>query len=224
MKTLSNHLCYKKNSKKLILLAVTFFSYLFLSTFNNASAGCKTTQPLKEIWTIGSIAAGQSFMPACSGTLTSILVHPDSTVASTLKIYRGESDAPGDLLHTQIANLTANQNNTIVLSAPIALTSHQQYTFIFSGTRLMYNGWNPYADGNLYDLVGGGNSAARSDARADGDGGMGFHEGADLFFTADISSGASSVPTLSEWGVIVFLLLISITAIWKILREQDLEI
>ena len=188
---------------KTILLA----AFLLLLNTADCFAACVVTHNVTTNF-IGSIPAiGQSFIATCGGRLASVTVTTGTpgTPAGphTLKIYQGESATPADLLYTQ-ANVNlgtvGNTINTVSLAQPVPVINGNQYTFIFEHatggiTILQADATNSYAGGKLYLNAG-------------------FVAGIDLPFQVNITD--LPIPTLSEWGIIVFLLLLAAIALRSI--------
>lgn len=158
-------------------------------------ASC-TTSFTTENNTTAPVSVGQSWTSTCTGNMTFLTVKADTPNAGlmTLKIYNGQSLAAPDLLRTQAGNpALVHGENSIILAAPLSLVAGQQYTFLLTnesanGIKLRYDVGNGYV---------GGQATA----------GAGFVAGSDIWFKINVDYPVS-VPMLSEWGVILFSLLI----------------
>lgn len=173
---------------------------LAFGLYTSAQAAC-TVEFNVENATTAPVSVGQSYTAECSGLMTSITVKADTPVSGlmTLKIYNGQSLAAGDLLYTQNGNpALVNGENQYNISPSVSVITGQQYTFIFTdegstGIRFRYDTTNSYA---------GGQATA----------GAGFVPGSDIWFRINIAD-AQSVPAFSEWGMVLFSVLLGIAGV-----------
>ncbi|MBF0456963.1 MAG: hypothetical protein HQK99_03610 [Nitrospirae bacterium] len=206
---------HMENGKRMLFVTTIIFLAVICNIYpaDSAFGDCTISQTAHTAWTSNGTKDGQSFTATCTGNLTSILIYPQTTGASTLTIYSGQSVAGGDQLYTQAVNLTANQDNTLTLSTPVSLTSGQQYTFTLTGSKIWYSDGSVYAGGQLYDQVAG----------------PGFVVGAccDAYFTAIITATTTTTaapttnaPLMTDVGSIIFALLAGLGGIYTIIRAK----
>ncbi|MEW6663797.1 MAG: choice-of-anchor U domain-containing protein [Thermodesulfobacteriota bacterium] len=124
--------------------------------------------------TTGVVNVGQSWTATCSGVWTSITILADNPNpgSMTLKIYKGQSVAAGDLLHSETFASCVDGLQTYTLSNPQSVTSGNQYTFLFTNNlsnaiKFRYDTANGYA---------GGMATA----------GVGFVAGSDIYFEMSV--------------------------------------
>ncbi|MBF0551684.1 MAG: IPTL-CTERM sorting domain-containing protein [Deltaproteobacteria bacterium] len=184
---------------------------LILGYCGAAQAACKVSQHLDEDSpTAHGSNFGQSFTAPCSGVLTTISVKTwgASTDILTINIYNGQSLVLVDRIHTQsIAAFPGAGVHDITLSTPIRVTGGSQYTFQLlpaSGTiQMNVSALNPYAGGQY-------------------EGNGFFNPGADLYFDVNITDPLphgcdTCIPTLSEWGMIIFGVMLGL---WGIVNSR----
>ncbi len=141
------------------LLLFMIVSQLCFGMITQADAACTVTHTQAiETGNINLTDVGQSFTATCDGEASSVTLYSLFNTSNnvTLSIYSGESVAAGDLLYTQAGITIASGTTVINLTAPVAVTSAQKYTFYLTGgtspygLKLMFGGVDNYPDGNAY--------------------------------------------------------------------------
>jgi hypothetical protein len=191
---------------KIHVVVVTLFSVAVLLTPVHSFAAC-TIEHLFEDSTAVNDFIGQSWTATCSGMLHSVTIKADTPNPGThvLWIYSGQSIAPGDLLAQQDGITLADGDNTITITATVTITNGQQYTFILDN-ELDNQVFLRYASAGVY---GGGQEY-------DGDN---FSPGTDLWFQVYISDPPGHAPTLTKWGLIIFMTILLFSAM-KVIRNK----
>lgn len=159
--------------------------------------------------------AGQTFTATATTQIAKISVRPAAAYNGALVIYNGNAGsgtvgALGAPAYTQAGvSLAASGSGSplqdIVLTTPFPVTSGNTYTFVFQNFGQFYlSSANPYAGGQLLldfaDLAG-----------------YGIYDFAFQVWpvVAAAPATASSIPTLSEWGVLLLSLLLVLVAVGK---------
>ena len=105
-----------------------------------------------------SFIFGQSFTAQCNSNIASVSLTIGSTfptAAITVDVYLGETVSGSSLGSATLASGVTGEN-TFVFSAPIAITSGQIYTMIYTSSTLFtvpISSSDPYIDGNATDGV-----------------------------------------------------------------------
>jgi len=195
---------------------VIILIFTILTICNSARAAYTITQLSGPSNSGPFTALGQSWTATGGdGVLSSISVNSVGASTGTLNlyVYNGESANPGNQIYTQaISSFSGAGVQTINLTGTVNITNGNQYTFVIQSTggnvRLRYDITNPYAGGKSYAS------------------GTGFVSSSDFYFSISISDSApapTGVPTLSEWGMIIFTMLIMFYGI-KMLRKRDMAV
>lgn len=161
----------------------------------------------------GQAGFGQAFTATLTGTVTQIQVRPRSNATVTMHFYSGPGSGTNGSVGTpassQTVNLVDTGSNTsgfqtIVLSTPLPVTAGQQYAFAIDQTLVQFAvaSSDPYAGGTMLLVY---------NAPTFG--------GADLAFTVT-EVAAAPVPTMSEWMMILFGLMLAGGAAFYIQRRQ----
>ncbi len=164
---------------------------------------------------VSGATAGQTFTATATTQISKISVRPWLAYNGNLLIYNGSTGSGaigvvGAPAYTQagvslVASGSGSPLKDIVLTTPFPVTAGNTYTFVFPANGGFYlSSADPYAGGQLLvdfaDLVGYG--------------------GYDFAFqvwpvVAAAPTTATSIPTLSEWGVLTLSLLLCLFAVAK---------
>lgn len=195
-------------------LAAVVVGVLALSIGWTASARSQTiVQNLGGGPLAGNASTGQSFTATLTGTVTQIQVRPRANLVTTLRFYNGVgsgvANAIGTPVSSQAVTLVDQGTNvgafqTIVLTPALPVTAGQQYTFLFDGpgTTAFFS-----AAGDVY--AGGVTVLNYSLA----------NNPTDLAFTVT-EVPPVVVPTLTEWAMIIFGLVLALSAAALIHRRR----
>lgn len=228
------------------LLVVAFVLFFVCS----AQADCTIDHAQGDRNSPFAVGIGQSWIASCSGPLDAVtvkvpplappLVRIDVAAVSafTMSIFRGQSTDPGNLLgQSRISTWTEGENRVVVPG--VTVKSGQTYTWYvemaidgglaslktnrdrFLGFQLVYSG-NTYPDGKLYlndrvldaSVVVKQQKSSRNGLPVNG-----WNDDYDAWFRVEI--GNMGVPTLSQWGMIVFAIFLGILAIRHIRRQSN---
>ena len=151
---------------------------------------------------------GHSFKATVTGTVTQIRVVSDADTNTVLHLVSGAGTGVNNNvvapLRSQAVALTDSRPGlafqTITLNSPLPVTAGSVYTFVFESSSLR-RGPATYADGLLYFSGNTPNFANN------------------LAFEV-VQVAAASVPTLSEWAMILFGLMLAGGAALYIQRRQ----
>jgi hypothetical protein len=183
---------------------------IILQFCGSARAGCTISQTSTTNTSGSFFSLGQSWTATCDGVLSNVTVNIGSATAGTLtlSIYSGESVAPGNLLYSQPITFSDTGVQSLNLTGTVNITNGKQYTFVVTSTlnelQFLYSTLNPYTDGKAC-TVGG------------------FVASSDLYFTATISDAApvQSVPSLSEYGMIIMAVILINISMFAIRKRKD---
>jgi hypothetical protein len=154
-------------------------------------------------------SVGQSFTATITGEVTQIQVRPRAAGTDTLYFFNGAgsgaSGSSATAIRTQSVALTdvgANGLQTIVLNQPVPVVAGSQYTFAFNGA-ISFGAApnNSYADGNI---VFNFNTPVA----------------ADLVFSV-LQQPPTPIPTLSEWAMILFGVMLAAMAAGHVQRKRQ---
>jgi hypothetical protein len=206
---------------------------LVLGSVCSAQAAC-TVEQTQELEVLAIMGVGQSWTASCSGVLRAVTVKVSTDRplevdnSYTLSVFRGESVDPADLLG-KTENIALGEGENRILMPDITNSSGQQYTWYleleggefdslkggnqfagFAGAAIVYSG-NTYDGGRLYRNAGF--LALRNGAPE-----VGWNDNYDAWFRVEIADAA--VPTLSEWGILLFMLLLAFFACRRLKRKN----
>jgi hypothetical protein len=178
------------------------------------AAGSASAQTISQPVGIGFIAgagSGQSFTATLTGTVTQIQVRPRTSGVRTLYFFNGAGsgtlDSNASAVYSQSVTLVDQGSysaglQTIVLTTPLPVTAGNVYTFAFDGaTSLAAMTPEPYAGGvaiQKYNIQ---------------------EPSIDIAFTITEAAPAS-VPTMTEWAIILFGLILAGGAALAIQRQR----
>ncbi|WP_333590653.1 IPTL-CTERM sorting domain-containing protein [Brevundimonas sp.] len=156
------------------------------------------SQPVATNSTGLAAGLGQSFTAPSTGAINQIAVRTRSSNATTLRIYNGANGSgvagsSAGAAYTQAVTLTDTGSNTagytvITLTTPFPVVSGQTYSIVFDSSAVAFSLTNPYAGGAAIDNFG----------TVVGPPDWAF----EIYQTAP-------VPTMSEWAMILFGLLMA---------------
>lgn len=160
--------------------------------------------------TFNPVFGGQSFTATLTGTVTQIAVRPTSDVATTLSVYdgtgTGAAGGAGVPVSSQAVNLVTTLSpdfQIITLDTPLPVTAGQTYSFaVNTGSLAASQAADPYPDGVLFS--NGTTTIPAADA---------------VFQIYEVVT-PTAVPTLSEWAMILFGLVLAGSAALLIRRRQ----
>lgn len=194
--------------------ALAFLAVALLAPMTPAAALAQTIgQTVSNDGFGGEVGQGQSFTATVTGNVTEIAIRPGSNViGDTLRLYDGAlgsntTGTPGVADYTQTVATTSLPSDTspmqvFVLDTPFPVTAGDTYSFTFDATILRANSTDPYADGtfirNYSDL----------------------DVSHDAAFQVTQVAAAAAVPTLSEWAMILFGLVLAGGAALVIQRRR----
>jgi len=197
----------ERNVKRILAILVLFTVWL------PGLAFAQTISQLAGTSQVTSAGLGQSFTATTTGTLTQIQVRPRTSETTTLRFYNGAfgsgtANAIGFPVSSQTVTLIDTGNNlagfqTITLATPLPIVAGNSYSFIFDNANLAHATSDVYGGGALLF-----NFATPS-------------PGLDVTFTATEVAPAP-VPTLSEWAMILFGLILAGGAALYVHRRQQL--
>ena len=133
---------------------------------------------------------GQEFKACQNGNLNTISL---KTSGGTINLFLVKGKGSTIDLTNPYESFTAlaNQKITLNLSVPFKVEKDEEYAFAVTGVDSILFDWYPVNDGqNAFDLFGGHSSLPMND----------------LFYSVSIST--IIIPTFSEWGVFLFVLLL----------------
>ena len=192
--------------KRLLILLLTIFTIpLFLA------AQCSIIQSASDNTLVVSAAeeVGQSFTACNGGSLDSIKVMISNlsmaSVTLELKIATGGNTTTG-VFHTQMVTTSISGMLSIPINGKLILTKNQLYTFSVVGTA--GSGNIDYAL-SLGDTYTGGNALRNNSAFIMADLEFSVFMGGELF-----------VPTMSQWGLFIFGLLILNVSVFYVQRRE----
>ncbi|OYX55560.1 MAG: hypothetical protein B7Y86_12945 [Brevundimonas subvibrioides] len=189
------------------------FGLVLIACFGIALAAPATAQTISVPANGGSFGAstfvGQSFTATVTGTVTQIRVVAEANNATTVRFYNGTGtgvfNAAGSPLYSQAVNLTDATPGfafqTITLGTPLPVTSGNVYSFSFDAASLR-GAASTYAGGIGFIS------------------GTGLQAGIDTTFEVVQVAAPVPVPTLSEWALILFGLILAGGAALYIQRRQ----
>lgn len=163
---------------------------------------------------LGSTGLGQSFTATLTGTVTQIQVRPRLNSTTTVNFYNGTGSGITDNVGTPVSSQAvtlvdvgtdATGFQTIVLATPLPIVSGQTYSFAFG-------------DGSALDQM----SLTTTSVYAGGLAFRRFNESlpaSDLAFTVTEVPPAP-VPTMSEWMMILFGLVLAGAAVLAVQRGR----
>jgi|GEM_PF-5414275 len=177
---------------RILIFAFSLFTIL---SFSNSTFG----QTCTEVNAVGGSSTGvsggapglgQSFIACQTGEITRIRVNVTlGGGATTLAL----SDGYGTLtpVYSESVTLTSGVND-ITLATPYPVMAGNQYSFSLNGGSfgLGYNGGDPYANGANFRVFPNGSPTSASNR--------------DLVFEVEFGPSSTPVPTMSEWGLILF--------------------
>ena len=150
---------------------------------------------------------GQSFTATLTGTVTRIDFRGRSNTTTTLNFYNGSNGSGvagsvGVPLYQQAVVLTDTGSNaagftSITLTTPFPVVAGQTYSFVFSAGNTAFTFSNPYAGGSTI-------SNFRSTGWTSNDSPFQVYEVA--------APPPAPVPTMSEWAMILFGLILAVVA------------
>ncbi|MBB5746874.1 IPTL-CTERM sorting domain-containing protein [Brevundimonas variabilis] len=189
------------------------FSLLLIACFGMILAAPASAQTisanLTESGNLGSQTfVGQSFTATVTGTVTQIRVAASASSATTIRLYNGtgtgQAGGPGTPLYSQagvnLANTTPARN-TVTLSTPLPIVAGNVYSFAFDQASL--TGGGPVYPGGMAFIAGTTDPGT-----------------IDLNFEVVQVAAPAPVPTLSEWALILFGLILAGSAAFYIQRRQ----
>ncbi len=160
---------------------------------------------------VAGAGLGQSFTATTTGTLTQIQVRPRNTEVTTVRFYNGAigsgtNNVVGAPVSSQAVALVNSGSNlagfqTITLAAPLPIIAGNSYSFVFDSATMA-----------LHSNVYGGGTVLSTFATPVGS--------LDLVFTATEVAPPAAVPTLSEWAMILFGLMLAGGAALYVQRRQ----
>ena len=177
-----------------------FFAGIFvllLGAFPHTAVAQIIGQTSSNFW-YSNQGQGQSFTATITGEVTQIQIRPQNSVAQdTLRIYNGFGsgviNAPGIPAYTQTVTSVATPNDaaplqTYVLTTPFPIVSGNTYTFVFDDTIPRHSSTEAFSGGNYF--FGYNN----------------YYGNRDIAFqvTQQVSAPVAAVPTMSEWAMIFF--------------------
>lgn len=189
------------------------------TTFNASAPVATEISMTKEI--------GQTFKACGSGKLLDIMVKIESVMSSPvvmdLKIIEGIDTvgATVTLLHTQSVTVNSSGDLTFTLDTPVNLEDGKSYTFSLIATsmntsaiRVSSTTGDQYSDGEV--LINQNFLPSRN---------------TDLYFRVNIAgpiidptTGSATIPTLSQWGLLIFGLLILNISVFKVIQIRKFGI
>lgn len=179
---------FKRLYAALVALAVIFCA-------NAASA--QTISQLTATSAVSAVGHGQSFTATLTGAVTQIQVRPRTTQASTLYFFNGGGSGTvgsnASAVYSQAVNLVDTGTDfaglqTIVLTTPVPVTAGSTYTFAFDTGGFATGAPDPYPGGSRWANYANPGL------------------GSDFVFTVSeqLPAPPATVPTLSEWAMILF--------------------
>lgn len=156
---------------------------------------------------------GQSFKSCRNGQLNTITVNVTLPIGvteakTTLSVAVGETTNSG-ILHTQSVTINASGEVVINLTNPVKVKNNQTYTFFFGGSG---DAFGIAISNSLGDLYADGTLIQNNNPLMT----------TDLFFKLTLGATLAPIPTMSEWGLIVFALLILNLGIFYVRRTESI--
>lgn len=189
------------------------FGLIMIACLGIALAAPATAQTISATASGGDIPGifvGQSFTATVTGTVTQVrVVSVDITAPTTVRFYNGFGtgvfNGAGTPLYSQAVTLTDSRPGlafqTITLGTPLPITAGNVYSFGFDSARLS-GAASTYAGGMVFI------------------GGTGVQAAIDTAFEVVQVAAPVPVPTLSEWALILFGLILAGGAALYIQRRQ----
>ena len=189
---------------------LSFFLFLAFFSFNlDAVAQC-TEENTVNTNTVGSTIMGQSIRPSCDGTIEDFTFRTTSNGGAilTVNVYEGKVCSGTSLATETIVNTVGE--NTFTFSNPASVSTGQDYTISITSSHTGYNlaAAGGYAEGGLIFST---NCQI-------------FEENTwDMVFSCTIAPIAvDSVPTMGEWALITFGLIIMSVGVVTVRRREEL--
>ncbi len=197
------------NTSILQYLGVSLFFSFFLFCLPTTYSAAHCTVSYNDSGSMGSGVIdnghrqGQSFIACATGTITSISlpVNTGTATASGHELRIAAGTTTSALTSPVLATFnTAGgaETITIPLPTPFPVIGGQTYTLEYqsAATNIVVVGCNAcdYPDGNRYFAIPGGAFVSQP--------------AFDMIFSVTIATAPSSIPTLSEWGLIILALLL----------------
>ena len=178
--------------KTVLACLVVALSLTLAPGFASAQVISQTTAD----WLVGNSGLGQTFTATVTGTVTHVQIRPVGTSAdTTIRFYNGSGSGSPSSIGTPVSSqpvtlvdqLTLTEGfQTIELASPLPIVAGNTYTFLIDSNALAAATSDRYAGGSL---IADFNSVIA---------------GFDLAFTVTQVAAPVSVPTLSEWAMVLF--------------------
>lgn len=185
-----------------------------LFTLAAGTASAQTiSQPNGGFGAIGGTSMGQTFTATVTGKVTEIQVRPRTNVFTTVYFFNGTgsgaADSNASAVSSQAVTLVDQGSHaagfqTIVLATPLPVVAGNVYAFAFAGSGQMSANMNAYAGGNTLSNYNSQDSSS------------------DLAFTVtQVAATPAAVPTMTEWAMILFGMILAGGAALYIQRRRQ---
>ncbi|MFK7983718.1 MAG: hypothetical protein AB8G86_27325 [Saprospiraceae bacterium] len=201
-------------------MRISLIILLFIFSITQIKAQCTSIEQLTKntaaasptTMVVGGTIIGQSFKACRTGQLTAMTISVVLPIGAnkaetTLSVANGAATSSA-ILHTQPVTLNASGDVEIKLTAPVDIENNRTYTFFLGGAgdpfdiAISSELGDRYTDGTL---IQNGTALANFD----------------LFFKLKLGPSVL-IPTMSQWGMMIFGLLIFNLAIFCIRRTEQL--